>query len=50
MNKMNLKYGLIALAGLGISANVSAADLACSDITFTHEAFAAYQQADTACL
>ena len=50
MNKVNLKYGLIALAGLGISANVSATDLTCSDITFTPEAFAAYQQADVACL
>jgi len=50
MNKMNLKYGLIALAGLGISANVSAADLTCSDITFTPEAFAAYEFIDQACL
>lgn len=50
MNKMNLKYGLIALAGFGISANVSATDLSCSDITFTPEAFAAYQEADAACL
>lgn len=50
MNKMNLKYGLIALAGLGISANVSAADFTCSDITFTPEAFASYEYADAACL
>ena len=50
MNKMTLKYGLIALVGLGFSANVSAQDLTCSDITFTPEAFAAYQQADAACL
>jgi hypothetical protein len=50
MNKMNLKYGLIALAGLGLSANVSATDLTCSDITFTSEAYAAYEFADKACL
>jgi len=51
MNKMNLKYGLAALLGLGLSANVSAADhLTCNDIEFTPEAFAAYQYADKACL
>jgi len=48
MNKVNLKYGLIALAGMGISANVSA--LECSDITFTPEAYAAYEFVDKACL
>ena len=50
MNKLNLKYGLVALVGLGLSANVSASDLACSDIVFTPEAFAAYEFADKACL
>jgi len=50
MNKMNLKYGLIALAGLGISANVSATDLTCSDLTFTPEAYEAYAEIDKACL
>jgi len=50
MKKMNLKYGLVALAGLGISANVSAQDLTCSDITFTPEAYAAYEFIDQACL
>ena len=50
MNKMNLKYGLVALAGLGLSANVSAQDLTCSDITFSPEAYAAYEFADKACL
>ena len=50
MNKKNLKFGLVALAGLGLSANVSAADFTCSDITFTPEAFAAYEYADKACL
>jgi hypothetical protein len=50
MNRMNLKYGLVALAGLGISANVSATDLTCSDITFTPEAYAAYEFVDKACL
>jgi len=50
MNKINLKYGLVALAGLGLSANVSATDLTCSDITFTPEAFAAYEFVDKACL
>jgi hypothetical protein len=50
MNKVNLKYGLIALAGLGISANVNAADLSCSDVTFTPEAYATYEFIDKACL
>lgn len=50
MNKLNLKYGLVALAGLGLSANVSAADFTCSDITFTPAAFEAYEFADKACL
>jgi len=50
MNKANLKYGLIALAGIGISANVSATDLTCSDVTFTPEAYAAYEFIDKACL
>ena len=48
MNKVTLKYGLIALAGMGISANVSA--LECTDITFTPEAYAAYEFIDKACL
>ena len=48
MKKMNLKYGLIALAGLGISANANA--LTCSDITFKPSAFAAYEFVDKACL
>jgi hypothetical protein len=50
MNKVNLKYSLIALAGLGISANVSAQDLTCSDLTFSPEAYAAYEFVDKACL
>jgi len=50
MNKVNLKYGLVALLGLGLSANVSATDLTCNDIEFTPEAFAAYEFADKACL
>jgi len=50
MKKLNLKYGLIALAGLGLSANVSATDLTCNDIEFTPEAFAAYEFIDQACL
>jgi len=50
MNKVNLKYGLIALAGLGISANVGATDLTCSDLTFTPEAYTAYAEVDKACL
>ena len=50
MNKMNLKYGLVALVGLGLSANVSASDLTCNDIEFTPAAFAAYEYADKACL
>jgi len=50
MSKLNLNYGLVALAGLGLSANVSATDLTCNDITFTPDAFAAYEFADKACL
>ena len=50
MNKLNLKYGLVALMGLGISVNVSAADYTCADITFTPEAFEAYEFIDKACL
>ena len=50
MSKMNLKYGLVALLGLGISANVSAVDYTCADITFTPEAFEAYEFVDKACL
>jgi hypothetical protein len=50
MKKINLKYGLIALLGLGISANVSALDYGCADITFTPEAYEAYEFVDQACL
>lgn len=50
MTKMNLKYGLVALVGIGLSANVSAADLTCNDIEFGPEAFAAYEYVDKACL
>ena len=50
MNKMNLKYGLVAIAGLGLSANVSATELTCSDITFTPDAYASYEFIDQACL
>jgi hypothetical protein len=47
---VNLKYGLVALVGLGLSANVSATDLTCNDIQFTPEAYAAYEFVDKACL
>ena len=50
MNKVNLKSGFVALAALGLSVNVSAADLTCNDIEFTPEAFAAYQYVDKACM
>jgi len=50
MNKMNLKLGLIALAGLGLSVNVSATDLTCSDITFNPSVYETYEMADQACL
>ena len=50
MNKTTLKYGLVALAGFGLSANVNAADYTCDDITFTPAAYAAYQYIDKACL
>ena len=48
--KFNLKYGLVALAGLGLSANVAAVDYTCSDVTFTPEAYEAYEFIDQACL
>lgn len=50
MNRLNLKYGLIAIAALGLSANVSARDLTCADIEFTPAAFEAYEYAEDACL
>ena len=51
MKKMNLKYGLAALLGLGLSANVSAdGHITCDTITFTPEAFASYEFIDKACL
>ena len=50
MSKLNLKYGLAALVGMGLSVNVSAADLSCSDIEFNAAAFEAYEFADKACL
>jgi len=49
MKTANLKYALVALAGLGLSANANA-DLGCDDIVFTPEAFAAYELIDQACL
>ena len=48
MKKVNLKFCLLALAGLGFSANANA--LTCSDIEFSPEGFAAYSQIDKACL
>lgn len=39
MSKVKLSYGLMALAGFVLSANVNAADFTCDDITFTSEAF-----------
>ena len=49
MKIANLKYGLIAIAGLGITANANAA-LTCDDIVFSPDAFAAYELIDQACL
>ena len=49
MKIANLKYGLIAIAGLGITANANAA-LTCDDIVFSPDAFAAYALIDQACL
>ena len=49
MKIANLKYGLIAIAGLGITANANAA-LTCDDVVFSPEAFAAYALIDQACL
>ena len=49
MKISNLKYGLIAIAGLGITTNANA-ELGCDDIVFSPEAFAAYELIDQACL
>ena len=49
MKIANLKYGLIAIAGLGITANANA-QLGCDDIVFSPDAFAAYALVDKACL
>jgi len=49
MKLANLKYGLIALAGMGITANANA-ELSCDDIVFSPEAFEAYALIDQACL
>lgn len=49
MKISNLKYGLIAIAGLGITANANA-ELGCDDIVFSPEAFDAYELIDQACL
>jgi hypothetical protein len=49
MKKVNLKFCLLAIAGLGLSANANAA-ITCSDLEFSPEAFAAYSQIDKACL
>ena len=50
MNRMNLKYVIITLVGLGLSTNVSATDLTCGDIKFSPEAFEVYEFLDQACL
>lgn len=50
MKKLNLKYGLIALLAMGISANVNAQDMECEDvITFNAAGFDAYEFIDQAC-
>lgn len=49
MKIANLKYGLIALAGLGFSVNANA-ELGCGDIVFSPEAFTAYEFIDKACI
>lgn len=49
MKITNLKYGLIVLAGLGLSVNANA-ELGCDDIVFSPEAFTAYEFIDKACL
>lgn len=48
--KCNLKYGLVALVGMGLSANVAAVDYTCGDLTFTPDAYSAYEFIDQACL
>lgn len=49
MKKTNLKYGFIAVVAMGFSANVSAQDLTCDDITFNADAFTNYAAVDEAC-
>ena len=49
MKKMNLKYGLIAVVALGISANVNAQDVNCDGVTFNANAFDNYEFVDQAC-
>lgn len=49
MKKLNLKYGLIALLAMGISANVNAQDMECDGVTFNAEGFVAYEFIDQAC-
>lgn len=48
MKNLNLKLGLAALLGLGISVNASAQS--CSDLTWSAEAYEAYDQVDAACI
>ena len=48
MKNLNLKIGLAAILGVGISMNANAQS--CSDLTFTAEAYEAYDQIDAACI
>lgn len=49
MKILNLKYGLVALLAMGISANVNAQDIECDGITFNAQGFDAYEFMDQAC-
>ncbi len=48
MNKLNLRIGLAAVLGLGICMNANAQS--CSDLTWSAEAYEAYDQIDAACI
>lgn len=50
MNKKSLMPALVAFVGIGFSVYADAAELSCSDITFTADAFATYEFVDNACL
>jgi hypothetical protein len=49
MTKFNLRIGLAAILGLGVCMTANA-QVSCSDLTFTAEAYEAYDQINAACI